>query len=61
MANDTTDIQIAVVKRPHRWMAKRGSNVTTCQTCGVKRSQVATMVCFEEEIEINASTQQTQS
>lgn len=46
------DIEIIVVKRPHAWLVKRDQpGVRTCKTCGKRADQVATMVCFEEEVE----------
>lgn len=47
------DIEIVIVKRAHQWVSKRGDKAQdhTCRTCGKRRAQVATAVCFEEEIE----------
>lgn len=45
-------VEIITVKRPHAWIVKRDQpGVRTCKVCGKRADQVATMVCFEEEIE----------
>lgn len=47
------DIEIITIKRPHSWLAKRDQLAAdhTCRNCGKRRAQIATAVCFEEEIE----------
>lgn len=46
------DIEIITVKRPHSWLVKRDQpDVRTCKVCGKRADQVASFVCFEEEVE----------
>lgn len=47
------NIEIITVKRPHSFVAKRGDNIADhiCRYCGKRRAQIASSVCFEEEVE----------
>lgn len=43
--------EIITVKRPHKWLVKRGSDRRVCSTCGANANAVASKVCYEEEVE----------
>ena len=47
------NIEIITVKRPHSFVAKRDQSVADhiCRNCGKRRVQLASAVCFEEEVE----------